>query len=413
MFVLVFMRSVPVVASVPVLGLCLSLGAGCFIALGLLGLIATTKLTGLLYLVRVIPNRFCTGVVLCSFRVACEQHLVLMTTLQVGTAFTVGSVLLARVDIARIVTADTFLQEPESLPPEQRDACKYHDHATLSGRNGIFGYGTVGATASGGGGGDDVGGGGTDTTADDVDVWIRCWTSLGLSHESVLGQSPARYAVLIEMCACGVLLLGMATSVGDLGLAATTELSMVGVEAVIVALGSVEAAFGIWVMMVAPSHSLGLVLLLLGSSIAAVGLSVAFWYTQCAHRFRRRMPFVPVTAVDPAEFERSRRWLQFALCLHLLLLLVLGTFVLQSNTLTSVQDYAYEFYRMNPPGLSGVNAGPESVLVARIRAVSADTAIASAVGIFSICAAVFTVLLLNRLSYYVKRLAVDDRDSLL
>lgn len=341
-----------------------------------------------------------------------------MTTLQVGTAFTVGSVLLARVDIARIVTADTLLQVPESLPREQREsyerACDYYGNPTLPGSDDIFGDSTVAATASGGGGGDDVGGRGTDINADDVDVWKRCWASLGQSHESVLRQSPARYAVLIETCACGVLLLGMAMSVCDLGLAATTELSMVGVEAIIVAFGSVEAAFGIWVMMAAPSHSLGLVVLLLGSSNAAVGLSVAFWYTQCAHRFRRRMPFVPVAAVDPVEFEHSRRWLQFALCLHLLLLLALGTFTLQTNTLTSVRDYAYEFYCVNlPPGLIGVNAGPESVLVARIRAVSADTAIASAVGLFSVCAAAFTVLLLNRLSYYVKRLAVDDRDSLL
>jgi len=73
-FVLVFTHSAPIVASVPVLGLCLSLGGGCFIALGVLGLVATTKLTGLLYLVRVIPTRFCTGVSLCSFptSVACE-----------------------------------------------------------------------------------------------------------------------------------------------------------------------------------------------------------------------------------------------------------------------------------------------------------------------------------------------------
>lgn len=59
-------RSAPFVASVPVLGLCLNLSAGCFVALGLLGMVATTKLTGLLYLVRIVHpciasliGRFC------------------------------------------------------------------------------------------------------------------------------------------------------------------------------------------------------------------------------------------------------------------------------------------------------------------------------------------------------------------
>ena len=56
-----FARSVPFVVSVPVLGLCLNLSAGCFIALGLLGMVATTKLTGLLYLVRVIHVHRLTG----------------------------------------------------------------------------------------------------------------------------------------------------------------------------------------------------------------------------------------------------------------------------------------------------------------------------------------------------------------
>jgi peptidoglycan/LPS O-acetylase OafA/YrhL len=126
------------------------------------------------------------------------------------------------------------------------------------------------------------------------------------------------------------------------------------------------------------------------------------------------MPFVPVKAVDTVDVVRSRRGLQFALCLHLLLLLAFGTYTLQPSTLTSVRDYAYEFYCTHlPPGLIGANAGPASVLVARIMAVSADKAIASAVGVFSFCAAVFTALLLDRMSYYIKRLPVDDRDSLL
>ena len=179
-------------------------------------------------------------------------------------------------------------------------------------------------------------------------------------------------------------------------------------------LGSVETAFGVWVMLVAPSHSLGLFMLLLGSSNAVVGLIVAFWYTQCAYRFRPRMPFVPVAAMDPVDFARSRRRLRCALCLHLLLLLAFGSYTLQPNTLTSVRNYAYEFYCTHlPPGLIEVNAGPTSVLVARVRAVSADTAIASTVGLFSLCAAAFTVLLLGGIPYYIASLAVEDRDSLL
>ena len=102
-----------------------------------------------------------------------------MTTLQVGTAFTVGSVLLARVDIARIVTADTLLQVPESLPREQREsyerACDYYGNPTLPGSDDIFGDSTVAATASGGGGGDDVGGRGTDSNA----MWM-CGNAAGL-----------------------------------------------------------------------------------------------------------------------------------------------------------------------------------------------------------------------------------------
>lgn len=49
---LVITGGTPIVASVPVLWLCLDLIAGCFIALGILGVVATTKFTGLLYLVR-------------------------------------------------------------------------------------------------------------------------------------------------------------------------------------------------------------------------------------------------------------------------------------------------------------------------------------------------------------------------
>ena len=55
-------------------------------------------------------------------------------------------------------------------------------------------------------------------------------------------------------------------------------------QAITVVLGSCEAAFGIWVMIAAPSHNLGLFMLLLGSSNAAVGLFVAFWYTQVSEK---------------------------------------------------------------------------------------------------------------------------------
>ena len=102
------------------------------------------------------------------------------------------------------------------------------------------------------------------------------------------------------------------------------------------------------------------------------------------------------------------------LCLHLLLLLALGAYTLQLSTLASLRDYAYEFYCTHlPPGLLEVNAEPTAVLVARLRAVSADVAVASAVGMFSLCAAVFTMLLLALLSYYIFLTKVDERDSLL
>lgn len=314
------------------------------------------------------------------------QHLVLMTTLQLGAAFTVGSVWLARVDIARIATAEMFLQQPEMMNPNRiasiERACDFYEAA-----NG---------------------------TVDDVNAWTHCWAALGQSHEVVLGESQTRYAFLIELCACVVLLLGMATTACDLGLAATTELCMVGAEAIVMVLGIVEAAFGVWVVLVAPSHSLGFYMLLIGSLNAAAGMLVALWHTKCAHRFRRQLPFVPMTVEDPADFARSRRQLQLALVLHLLLLLMFGIYTLQQSTLTSVRDFAYEFYCTHlPSGLLEVNAGPTDVVVARIRVVSADTAIASAVGLFALCAAVFTVLLLDRLSYYIPRLAVEDRDSVL
>ena len=51
-----FARATPIATAVPVLGVCLDLTAGCLIALGLLGMTATAKLTGLLYLVRRRPR---------------------------------------------------------------------------------------------------------------------------------------------------------------------------------------------------------------------------------------------------------------------------------------------------------------------------------------------------------------------
>ena len=52
--------------------------------------------------------------------------------------------------------------------------------------------------------------------------------------------------------------------------------------------------------------------------------------------------------------------------------------------------------------------------MARVREVAADVAVASAVGVFSLCAASFTALLLGGLSFiYIPRLAVEGRDSVL
>lgn len=151
------------------------------------------------------------------------QHVVLMTTLLVGTACTVGATLIARVDIARLVTADMFLEAPEpsqnasigtAYEPAIVAACDYYANTTL----------LVGDYGGGGGGGGVMA---TDGTGDDVHAWERCWRTLGESHDAVFAQPPARYAVLVELCACVVLLLGVATAVCDLGLAATTEICMV------------------------------------------------------------------------------------------------------------------------------------------------------------------------------------------
>ena len=180
--------------------------------------------------------------------------------------FCVGAAVAARADIGRLATADLYLQQdlPASASADLTARCDFYGNASEN--------------------------------AEGVAAWERCWDALGAeSGGSPLdvasgadGGDPDAfyYAVLLQACAAGVLLLGMLTAVCDLGLAATTELCMVGVEAITVVLGSCETAFGIWVMVAAPSHNLGLIMALLGATNVFTGLFAALWYTVCG---RQRM----------------------------------------------------------------------------------------------------------------------------
>ena len=142
------------------------------------------------------------------------QHLLLMATMQVGSVFTVGSAFLARTDVGRVVTADSYLAAPDARDMPDRDfadlehACDFYASTTLA-----------------------------DAADDDTDdaAWLRCWSALGQPEEQPLLSAESEdsaylYAVLTLSCAGVVLLFGMLTALCDLGLAATTELCMVGVE---------------------------------------------------------------------------------------------------------------------------------------------------------------------------------------
>lgn len=377
-----------VAASVPVLGACLRISAGGFIALAVLGAIATAKLTGLLYL-----------------------HFVLMTALQAGAIFCVGAAVVGRADIGRLATADLYLRQDLPAPAlaELTARCDFYSNASDSGK---------GAAA-----------------------WERCWEALGAEggDEPLAVASGADggdpdafyYAVLLQACAVAVLLLGMLAAVCDLGLDATTELCMVGVEAITVVLGSCETAFGIWVMLTAPSHNLGLSMVLLGAVNVFTGAFTALWSARCGRQrhprstlpafrdssdFRDADETVDDALVDPKDFERSRRRLRWALLVHWALLVAFGLFVLRAETRRGGVEYGYQYYSMPgqlPAGLLPVNADTTEVVVARVREVASDSLVASAIGVFSLCASGFTLLILVALSAYIPRLAVEERDSVI
>ena len=132
--------------------------------------------------------------------------------------------------------------------------------------------------------------------------------------------------------------------------------------------------------------------------------------------FRDADETVDDALVDPKDFERSRRRLRWALLVHWALLVAFGLFVLRAETRRGGVEYGYQYYSMPgqlPAGLLPVNADTTEVVVARVREVASDSLVASAIGVFSLCASGFTLLILVALSAYIPRLAVEERDSVI
>ena len=119
-------------------------------------------------------------------------------------------------------------------------------------------------------------------------------------------------------------------------------------------------------------------------------------------------------------------------------LLLFGWLVLRDSTLEGIRQGAYPYYAHDlPPWLLRDEPSAVEVVVARVREAAADSVAvsthpifafarvlrrlipataapqASSAGVFSLCSAGFTLLLMCALSAYIPRLAVADRDSMI